>query len=216
MNRRACLRDVTITNLYMAEWAGLAVRAAFNYFPFWIFPPSQQLQWSSHGVSVQSLSLYSIFSLGCSCQFLALALSYDLKWFILWGFWKILLTNCKHFSIFCFLSWIFLFTQAPRLGSVRPRLMRLSSRTVTCCPVTTHILTTVLSTAGKPPKETLIKNSTPLVKRRLIWAKSGFLFYHQPPKKPSGGAKQALNFLPFWNFKNWRADCKRQNQVYAV
>ena len=34
VNRRACLRDVTITNFYMAGWAGLAARAAFNYFPF--------------------------------------------------------------------------------------------------------------------------------------------------------------------------------------
>ena len=34
VNRRACLRDVIITNFYMAEWAVLAVKAACNYFPF--------------------------------------------------------------------------------------------------------------------------------------------------------------------------------------
>ena len=34
VNRRACLRDVTITNFYMAEWAGLAARAAFDYILF--------------------------------------------------------------------------------------------------------------------------------------------------------------------------------------
>ena len=34
VNRRACLRDVIITNFYMAEWAVLAVKAACNHFPF--------------------------------------------------------------------------------------------------------------------------------------------------------------------------------------
>ena len=34
VNRRACLRDVTITNFYMADWAVLAVKAACNHFPF--------------------------------------------------------------------------------------------------------------------------------------------------------------------------------------
>ena len=38
VNRRACLRDVIITNFYMADWAVLAAKAACNYSPFWIFP----------------------------------------------------------------------------------------------------------------------------------------------------------------------------------
>ena len=34
VNRRACLRDVIITNFYMADWAVLAAKAACNYSPF--------------------------------------------------------------------------------------------------------------------------------------------------------------------------------------
>ena len=34
VKRRACLRDETVTNFYMADWAGFSARAAFNCIHF--------------------------------------------------------------------------------------------------------------------------------------------------------------------------------------